>query len=219
MNNFQNSKNISSDIENQADSIENTLEFNYKEKNLDRECEYGNTCKEEKKILNELYDSLDKFDLNAKIDYDSLEVNINRVPTDEKLYDSLDYNLKNVWDSNCSSWKDRHPFNRAGIQSALENIKILNEIQRTVNKINCLVDIFKQNMYCGKVRTLSQMYERLTNSHSYYNDFPTFRKRNLSLPNFVERRLNVANVDSCKNTNVTKVCCEDLGSASVVQGD
>ncbi|XP_031332031.1 uncharacterized protein LOC116162536 isoform X2 [Photinus pyralis] len=217
MNNFQNSKNISSDIENQADSIENTLEFNYKEKNLDRECEYGNTCKEEKKILNELYDSLDKFDLNAKIDYDSLEVNINRVPTDEKLYDSLDYNLKNVWDSNCSSWKDRHPFNRAGIQSALENIKILNEIQRTVNKINCLVDIFKQNMYCGKVRTLSQMYERLTNSHSYYNDFPTFRKRNLSLPNFVERRLNVANVDSCKNTNVTKVCCEDLGSASVVQ--
>ncbi|KAK5638850.1 hypothetical protein RI129_013145 [Pyrocoelia pectoralis] len=255
MNNFQNSKNNSSDIENQAHSVENTLEINYKEKNLERDCEFGNTRKEEKKILNELYDSLDKLDLNAKIDYDSLEVNINRDRADEKLFDSLECSTKNVWERSTNIWqRGGHHFNRVedsttletftygieGIQSSLENIKILNEIQRTVNKINCLVDIYKQNMCSGKVRTLSQMYERLTNSQSYYNDFhkisssssTKFRKRNLSLPNFVERRLNAANVESCKqnfcndktddfckNVNITKAYAEDIGSSYVVQGD
>ncbi|KAK9754179.1 hypothetical protein QE152_g1546 [Popillia japonica] len=54
-------------------------------------------------------------------------------------------------------------------------------------------------MCVGKVRALSSMYESLTNSKSFYNDlggkqqmYPAvkFRRRNLSLPNFVERRLN-----------------------------
>ncbi|KAL3279510.1 hypothetical protein HHI36_017019 [Cryptolaemus montrouzieri] len=49
----------------------------------------------------------------------------------------------------------------------------------------------------GKVHALSSMYESFQSSQSYYNDLTNlqatpikFRRRNLSLPTFVERRLN-----------------------------
>lgn len=227
MNNLQNVKTIKTNeglnknenIENEVDS----MEFSYKEKNVDRDCENGNCKREEVKLLNELYDSLDKIDLNSKVEFDSLEVNINRVETEEKAFDSLDYSFINVWDPNSKNsqyniWKNNceklklEDQNNSGfslssdfssleidrIQFAIENIKILNEIQRKISKINTLVDIFKQNMFSGKVKTLSQVYETLTTSQSYYNDLVKspvpqvkFRRRNLSLPNFVERRLNV----------------------------
>lgn len=252
MNNVQNTKksealNKTSNIENQADCFE----FSYKEKNIERECENGNSQqqREETKILHELYDSLDKIELNNKIEFDSLEVNINRVQTDERIFDSLEYNPKNVWSCGLKHgernvWRDTHEFEKLKlepceslfpdnqsdsgfsrsslenfssgidrIQFAIENIKILNEIQRKITKINTLVDIFKQNMYSGKVRALSQMYETLTNSQSYYNDLiksplprAKFRRRNLSLPNFVERRLNVVvNIDEECKQNVWKL--------------
>lgn len=47
------------------------------------------------------------------------------------------------------------------------------------------------------MRALSSMYESMTSSQSYYNDLTKlqttpikYRRRNLSLPSFVERRLN-----------------------------
>lgn len=244
MNNVQNSLNNSANIENE---VVDTLEFSYKEKNLDRECENGNNQREETKILNELYDSLDKIEFHNKIDYDSLEVNINKVQSEDKIFDSLEYNSKNFWEHKLPErnvWKasveaesnnqsDDSGFSRTtldvdSIQFAIENIKILNEIQRKISKINALVDIFKKNMCSGKVRALSQMYETLTNSQSYYNNLlkdssplppVKFRRRNLSLPNFVERRLNVVNIDDKLIEEKSKECQSGESSKNSVQGD
>lgn len=75
------------------------------------------------------------------------------------------------------------------IHSAVENIKILNEIQRKINSINCLIDVYKQNSKVGKVKALSSMYETFLGPLKQDN-VRKVRRRNLSLPNFVERRLN-----------------------------
>lgn len=183
---------------------ENTIELNFKEKIIDRELETGNN--KEQNILSELYDSLDKKTLPSKMDYDSLEVNLNTHSSEERLFDSLEVN---VWSKNSGMSKNtalqlenvlkkpNSPCKKDSIAFALENIKLLNIIQRKLHKINTLVDIFKQNMSSGKVRALSSMYESMTSSQSYYNDLTKlqatpirFRRRNLSLPSFVERRLN-----------------------------
>lgn len=198
--NHNNSKKLNCSNENLAPTLEKTIEFHYKEKNLEKDCENGN-------LFTELYDSLDKPISNTKMDHDSLEINLN--------YDSLEPDTKNVYvknshDDDFNVWKKENRPRKTNklpiphtaidrIQFALQNIKILNEIQKKIHKINDLVDIFKQNMCVGKVRALSSMYESLTNSKSFYNDlggkqqmYPAvkFRRRNLSLPNFVERRLN-----------------------------
>nr|CAI5844434.1 unnamed protein product [Callosobruchus analis] len=207
---------------------ENTIELSYKEKIIEKELETGN---HKDQILNELYDSLDKKTLHTKMEYDSLEVNINNQDTDQKLYDSLEVN---VWSKSSGVSKNTalqlenvlkkpsSPRQKDKIAFALKNIKILNEIQRKIHKINTLVDIFKQNMTSGKVRALSSMYESMTSSQSYYNDLTKlqatplkYRKRNLSLPSFVERRLmevksttetveNVLEVSGKKNNTVSR---------------
>uniref|UniRef100_A0AAR5Q0L6 MABP1/WDR62 second WD40 domain-containing protein n=1 Tax=Dendroctonus ponderosae TaxID=77166 RepID=A0AAR5Q0L6_DENPD len=98
------------------------------------------------------------------------------------------------------------------IATALQNIKILNGILRKIHKINTLVDIYKKNVSRSKVKALSSMFESLTTSQSYYNDLTKlqathikYRRRNLSLPSFVERRLNFDrnndNVNSKMNQN------------------
>lgn len=151
---------------------ENTIELSYKEKNVEKDLETSPN------ILNKLYDSLDK---SPK---DSIEVNLNVEESESSVYNSI--NL-------CSEDKFDKTKRYETIQFALENIKILNEIQRKIHKINNLVEIFKKNMCSGKVRALSSMYESMT---SFYNDLTKlqatpikFRRRNLSLPSFVERRL------------------------------
>nr|XP_022905625.1 uncharacterized protein LOC111417532 isoform X2 [Onthophagus taurus] len=178
---YKNNKN--NNLENLApsnSSSERTIEINYKEKNVDKDCENGNNF-----LLK-----------SNNFDFDSLENNLN---VDEKFYDSLE--TKNLWDH---SEKDKLKVNKNvvqmnsssidRIQSALENIKILNEIQKKIQTINDLVECFKQNVSKGKVRALSNMYETMmSNSRSLHNNLggpPKVRRRNLSLPNFVERRLN-----------------------------
>lgn len=203
--------------ENLAPTVEKTIEFHYKEKNVDKECENGNNTNT---LFTELYDSLDKPISNTKMDNDSLELNLNN-EDNTKMYDSLEVDSKNVFIMNSRKdefnvWKDKqnrkdklkYPSATDRIQFALQNIKILNEIQKKIHKINNLVDIFKQNMSVGKVRALSTMYESLTNSKSYYNDLSKhqlpqvkFRRRNLSLPNFVERRLNYESRSSPSKKN------------------
>ncbi|KAJ8969563.1 hypothetical protein NQ314_001684 [Rhamnusium bicolor] len=201
---------------------ENTIELNYKEKYIEKDLETGNH--KDQNILNELYDSLDKKMLTSKMEYDSLEVNLNTRDTDQKLYDSLEVN---VWSKNsCVSKntalqlenvlkKPNSPCKKDKIAFALENIKILNEIQKKIHKINNLVDVFKKNMTTGKVRALSSMYESMTSSQSYYNDLTKlqatpirFRRRNLSLPSFVERRLNFDTKVENKNANDGKTTKE-----------
>ena len=176
---FYNSK--SNKLNNRHVTDENTIELSYKEKNVEKDLETSPNTN----ILTKLYDTLDK---SAK---DS-DVNLN-VNSEPKTYDSV--NL-------CSEDKFDKSKRYESIQFALENIKILNEIQRKIQKINSLVDIFKKNMCSGKVRALSSMYESMT---SYYNDLTKLqatpirlRKRNLSLPSFVERRLSDGKV---KNVN------------------
>ncbi|EFA05055.2 WD repeat-containing protein 62-like Protein [Tribolium castaneum] len=168
---------------------ENTIEVSYKEKNLEKDLETSPN------ILTELYDSLDK---SAKV---SAEVNLNVAEAESSLYDSV--NL-------CSEDKFDKTKRYETIQFALENIKILNEIQRKIHKINNLVDIFKKNMCSGKVRALSSMYESMTN---YYNDLTKlqatpikFRRRNLSLPSFVERRLEVYVHESSPDSSLRRSC-------------
>lgn len=173
---------------------EKTIEICYKEKNFDCDLEMSN--RQQSSILTELYDSLDKNIFSTKNDLDSLEVNLNTGESEEKIYDSLECNL---WTKNNptkqNTMKKQPPDNK--IQLDLENIKILNEIQRKIQKINNLIDVFRKNVTYGKVRALSSLYESLHNSQSYYNDLTKlqttplkFRRRNLSLPSFVERRLN-----------------------------
>ncbi|KAJ8956105.1 hypothetical protein NQ318_016559 [Aromia moschata] len=145
---------------------ENTIEMNYKEKFIEKDLETSNH--KGQNIFNELYDSLDKKILNSKMDFDSLEVNLNTQDADQKLYDSLE-----------------------------------------------------KNVTTGKVRALSSMYESMTSSQSYYNDLTKlqatpvrFRRRNLSLPSFVERRLNFETKVDNKNAdkNVAEVAkTEDSG--------
>lgn len=193
-NKVQNSKREVLNNQNLNVTNANTIEFSYKEKNIEKDLEMSN-----KGILNELYDSLDKQILNTRMENDSLEVNINNAPLDFNIYDSLEVDSKNLYTKNfekqfCSANSSEEIDQ---IQFALENIKILNEIQQKVARINDLVDIFKKNMCSGKVRALSSMYESMTSSKSCYNDLGKiqmphvkFRRRNLSLPNFMERRLN-----------------------------
>lgn len=188
INNIQKINNIEN-----FDSFENTLEVNYKETNIERECENGNNSK----LLTELYDSLEKIECSSKMECDSLEVNINRVQSDDKMFDSLEF---------CTTKNVPLFSNTDHIAVNIENIKILNEIQRNINKINILVDIFKDNMCSGRVKQLSCMYERLTNTTSCYvpkAETFKFRKRNLSLPNFVERNLSIAesSMQNCTNYN------------------
>ncbi|KAF7286628.1 hypothetical protein GWI33_004661 [Rhynchophorus ferrugineus] len=185
-------------------------------------------------ILTELYDSLDKKSPPSKMDLDSLEVNLNVNTTysdtesTKSFFDSLEMNVwgkagcvskntalqlenalkkkqsinKNTVDDEEKGEKRLSPQDK--IAAALQNIKILNEIQRKIHKINTLVDIYRKNISKSKVKVLSSMYESLTTSQSYYNDLTKlqatplkYRRRNLSLPSFVERRLNFDN----KNAN------------------
>lgn len=188
---------------------EKIIEISYKEKNSDVECESY--------IFNELYDSLDKPFLHSKQDFDSLELNINTTYEEaHKYYDSLEFDHKNIWSNRevehrkfngkicvpiLSDIKHRNiespVFRKDTPQLTIENLKILNEIERKIKKINALVDLFKRNLYSGKVKTLSDMYETMNNSQSFYNTVEPikFRRRNLSLPNFVERRLNTEGLD------------------------
>ncbi|KAJ8981871.1 hypothetical protein NQ317_008218 [Molorchus minor] len=135
----------------------NTIELNYKEKFIEKDLETSNH--KEQNIFNELYDSLDKRMLNSKMEFDSLEVNLNTRDTDQKLYDSLEVN---VWSKNSGVSKNTafqlenvlkkpgSPCKNDKIAFALENIKILNEIQKKIHKINNLVDVFKKNITTGK---------------------------------------------------------------------
>lgn len=173
----------------------NTIEFSYKEKTIENDLNMSN-----KGILNELYDSLDKQIANTRIENDSLEVNLNNDdPREVNIFDSLEIDSKNFYtktiDKQFDSKVNAEDYEQ--IQFALENIKILNEIQQKIARINDLVDVVKRNMRSGKVRALSSMYESLTSSRSCHNDLGKmqipnvkFRRRNLSLPNFMERRLN-----------------------------
>ncbi|KAK9872812.1 hypothetical protein WA026_019596 [Henosepilachna vigintioctopunctata] len=193
-------------------SGENTIELTYKEKNIERDVESLNMrTGPDVNILNELYDSLDKTLINSRIDHDSLEINVN-VPKDheERMFDSLEVDSRHIWakeleniakSSDMVVSKLENTFPRQSpddkIQFALENIKILNEIQRKIHKINNLVDVFKKNMTRGKVHALSSMYESFKTPQNFYNDLSKlqtesikFRRRNLSLPTFVERHLN-----------------------------
>ncbi|KAL3268909.1 hypothetical protein HHI36_007996 [Cryptolaemus montrouzieri] len=142
------------------------------------------------------------------MDHD-FEINLN-IPkeNEERMFDSLEIDSRNIWvrefetiakssDMAVSKLENIFPSPDDKIQFALENIKILNEIQRKIHKINNLVDVFKKNMTRGKVHALSSMYESFQSSQSYYNDLTNLqatpiklRRRNLSLPTFVERRLN-----------------------------
>lgn len=200
------------EILNNCLGVENTIELSYKEKNIEKDLEMSNRYPGNSNILNDLYDSLEKPASTTKMDLDSLEVNINNEEPENYCYDSLEVDPVNIWmknnvKPNSNATRLNRNFNTPKkppheenisefdkIQVALENIKILNEIQRRIQKINDLVEIFKANMRAGKVRKLSSMYENLTNSQSCYNDLgkphARFRRRNLSLPNFVERRLN-----------------------------
>lgn len=164
---------------------ENTIEISYKENHED-EVNSSNDV-----FLTELYDSLDKSLLMTnKIDQDSLELNLNQ---SDCKFDSLETESVNFTSCTSDKFKNNR-INDNNIQFVVENMKILNEIQRKIQKINALVDIFKKNISEGKVRVLSSMYEKMTSSKSFYNDLSpvkkTFRRRNLSLPCFVERRLN-----------------------------
>lgn len=112
------------------------------------------------------------------------------------MFDSLECDNKNIYRKNI----DDH------IEFTVENIKILNEIQRKINKINNLVNVIKKNIFSGKVRTLSCMYEnmRFNEQNDYKRPIVVkFRKRNLSLPNFVEGRLNVVQIDNDFDTTTT----------------
>ena len=222
--------------ENVAPSPEKTIEIHYKEKNMEKECENGAN------LFTELYDSLDKTILNTKMEYDSLEINMNNEEKDFKMLDSLEVvDVKN-WSKDHQSdehnvWKNENTvdklkshncelnlLNRTGnppamdrIHLALENIKILHEIQKKIHKINNLVEIFTRNQSVGKVKALSSMYESLTNSKSYHNNISKtqlhnvkYRKRNLSLPNFVERRLNKEIRDDVENKNVFRLSRNEL---------
>lgn len=152
---------------------ENTIELSYKEKNYEKDLDVGN-----RHILNELYDSLDKEILSTKMDCDSLEVNLNP----EFAYDSLEADSKNLWSK---------PVAKFHFDVELESIKILNEIQARIRKINELLDVFKLNVRAGKVRALSSMYESMSKATApaVSRPPPVFRRRNLSLPGSVERRL------------------------------
>lgn len=288
INNTQNNINLNINNENRAPSNEKTIEFNYKEKNIDKDCEASN----KKPCNSDFYDSLDKQLLSPKMENDSLEGST--CTDDLRIFDSLEYD-KNVWSCNIeetekqfpiyeapsgfrqetetidknnqiksenstkqkqqtekSSYtaknnlddiptpKVKKPANRSKsdldfknveyldrppklnsklsyinldtdrVQFAVENIKILNEIQKKIHKINSLVDIFKRNMFAGKVRALSSMYESMSVSASFQNDTKTnppikFRRRNLSLPNFMERRLNFENRNETNKSNKTNI--------------
>lgn len=218
-----------------SESTESSIELNFKEKNLEQDLESSFNSeidhnvnsnspnhKDKDSFLNELYDSLDKKIVNSKMEYDSLELNLNSNDCD-KFYDSLElkmwsknanYCLENVFKKPSTSYQNDK------IASTLENIKILNEIQKKIHKINNLVDIVKKNMTSGKVRALSSMYESMTTSQSYYNDLTKlqamplrYRKRNLSLPSFVERRLNFEKID---NKNVK---CNRIGAEVTTEGN
>lgn len=200
------------------DSIENVIEVNYKEKNKELECESSS-----KIILADIYDSLDKLIIDTKIEQDSLE-NINeKIPGENfwgKSRSVLEAEQKNIWKKyedfdknsidkpqNTSKLLTLSPADLDKIQNSIENIKILHEIQQKVYKINLLVDAFKENITKGKVKVLSKMYETLSQSQLGLNNIaeftaPTIRKkRNLSLPNFVERNLSVASVHHQKEKN------------------
>ncbi|KAL1501244.1 hypothetical protein ABEB36_006606 [Hypothenemus hampei] len=209
---------------------EHTIELCFKEKNLDLDVEASSSQKSNIKlnllgenatgyfqvdaqntILSELYDSLDKKSPPSKMDLDSLDVNLNNKSLENEisknLFDSLEVN---VWNKN-SAFQVENVLNKQAkrdedkIARALQNIKILREIQKKVQKINTLVEIYKENVSKGKVKALSSMYESLTTTPSDCTELTTlqkapnrFRRRNLSLPSFVERRLNGNNVDECK---------------------
>lgn len=180
--------------ENKAPSNnEKTIEYNFKEKNIDKDCESSSSSSNK----NYFYDSIDN---NIKMDYDSLDPNPlqqqQQRDDDGKMYDSLEYD-KNLW-RNCDDEEKNKLIDSINyidvyenrITLTLENVKILNDIQKKIIKINHLVEIIKENMFAGKVRRLSSMYEQMKLNTNHLNQKPIlYRKRNLSLPNFVERHL------------------------------
>lgn len=222
---YKDSKKLKREILNNCLGVENTIELSYKEKNIEKDLEMSNRYPGNSNILNDLYDSLEKPASTTKMELDSLEVNINSEEPETYCYDSLEVDPVNIWTkNNVKANSNFARFNRNlnasktptheenisefdKIQVAVENIKILNEIQRRIQKINDLVEIFKTNVRSGRVRKLSSMYENLTNSHSCYNDLgkphTRFRRRNLSLPNFVERRLNFESTPSSSQTTIS----------------
>lgn len=197
------------------DSIENVIEVNYKEKNKEIDCESSS-----KTILADIYDSLDKLIIDTKIEQDSLE-NINEKLPDDfwgKSKSVLEAEQKNVWkkyddfdkintekSQNTTKLLNLSPSDLDKIQHSIENIKLLHEIQQKIHKINLLVDTFKENITKGKVKVLSKMYETLSRSQIGLNNITDFsapirKKRNLSVPNFVERNLSViANTEKQDN--------------------
>lgn len=192
------------DNDSEINSVEDVIEVNYKEKNREVECEANS-----KIILADIYDSLDKLITDSKMEQDSLE---NLTTSDENFWGKsrsvLETEQRNVWkkydnfdkinaekSSNTSKIFNLSPSDLDKIQNSIENIKLLHEIQQKVHKINLLVDTFKENITKGKVKVLSKMYETLSRSQIGLNNIAEFstlrKKRNLSLPNFMERNLSV----------------------------
>ncbi|XP_050299920.1 uncharacterized protein LOC126738571 isoform X2 [Anthonomus grandis grandis] len=218
-------KNVDMDVEASSSLVKSSFKCGNVTENISRD--YFQKTDQQNTILTELYDSLDKKSPPSRMDLDSLDVNLNNpsqlssdTESTKNLFDSLEFNL---WNKNASLSKNtaqqvekvlkkqieiKETYSEQEniecklspqdkIATALHNIKILNEIQRKIQKINNLVDIYKKNVSKSKVKALSSMYESLTTSQSYYNDLTKlqatpmkFRRRNLSLPCFVERRLN-----------------------------
>ncbi|XP_030764315.1 uncharacterized protein LOC115888674 [Sitophilus oryzae] len=209
-------KNIECDVEaGSCRSRNNVLNVKIAEgvSKFDKKSEHQNN------ILTELYDSLDKKSPPSKMDLDSLDINLNTTNNSDtestkNFFGSLELNvwgksscvsknaalhLENVLMKQSTNEKPEKKVSpQDKIATALQNIKILNEIQRKIHQINTLIDIYRKNVSKSKVKALSSMYESfLTTSQSYYNDLTKlqatplkYRRRNLSLPSFVERRLN-----------------------------
>lgn len=161
---------------------EQVFEVSYKEKNREVECESG-----PKTILADIYDSLDKLITDTER------------PSDENLWGKspsvIELERKNIWKRNSlDKLKPKLRLSESDlgrIQTSIENIKLLHEIQQKIHKINTLVDTFKANITHGKVKILSRMYETLSRSQVGLNNIagtPLRTKRNMSLPNFLYRK-------------------------------
>lgn len=183
---------------------EDVIEISYKEKNVEIECESSNNSnKNNEIILSDIYNSLDKLILDSSRAQQNTSQNYNFWKKT-----TLDMEHKNVWKKyddfdkiNMEKSLQNHQYisksDLTKIQNSIENIKLLHLIQQKIQKINVLVDTYKQNISKGKVKILSKMYETLSKSQSGLNNFTEItlnkplrlQNRNLSLPNFVERHL------------------------------
>lgn len=216
------------------DSIENVIELNYKEKNKEIDCEASNKAilsdiydSLDKLILDTKIEQ-DSLENLTQVDKQNKEDKYNFWSKSKSV---LEAEQKNVWkkyddfdkiNTEKSQANLRKPSNSSNllnisssdldkIQNSIENIKLLHEIQQKVHKINMLVDTFKENMTHGKVKVLSKMYETLSWSQTGLNNLTElsvhatkYKRRNLSLPNFVERNLSTFSTKPSQSTHVCR---------------